>query len=118
MTKRILAVEDDADILFMIEHILRDEGFEMFSSIDGMDILKVVEEVRPDLILMDVRLPTFDGRDLCQIIRAKNHIVPIILMSAHLDYAWGYNRTLVNDFIPKPFDIFEFVRRIQKQLAA
>lgn len=118
MKKRILAVEDDSDILWMVEYILTEQGFEVYTSLDGKNILEEVEKTHPDLILMDVRLPGADGRELCRIIRTADKRIPIILMSAHLDYAEAFREVCANDFMPKPFDIDDLIRRIQKQLAA
>jgi DNA-binding response OmpR family regulator len=118
MSKRILVVEDDTDILFILELILKDEGIEVFTSEDGADILGIVERVSPDIILMDVRLPNADGRELCQLIRKADYKIPIILMSAHLDYKLGVKQECASDFVPKPFDLADLVVRVRRHLAA
>jgi len=118
MAKRILAVEDDPDILFIVEQILNEEGYEVYTSEDGKDITNHVNHVKPDLILLDIRLPAGDGRQLCKDIRNTNVSVPIILMSAHINYSEGFSNVCANDFIAKPFDITELLERIEKQLVA
>lgn len=118
MPKRILAVEDDPDILFIVELILKEEGYEVFTSIDGKHILREIETIHPDLVVMDVRLPDADGRELCKVIKSCCAYIPVILMSAHAEYSIIINEACADDFIAKPFDLNEFVRRIRIKLAA
>ena len=118
MSKRILAVEDDPDILFIVEMILKEEGYEVYTSIDGKDILLEVESVHPDLVVMDIRLPNADGRELCKDIKNCYHNLPVILMSAHAEYSIILNEACADDFIAKPFDIVEFLDRIRMRLVA
>ena len=118
MPKRILAVEDDPDILFIVEHILTEEGYEVHTSPDGKNITRHVEEIKPDLILMDIRLPNADGRELCKNIRFENGAAPIILTSAHVDYSKGVKEGCANYCIAKSFDIEELLKRIEQHLAA
>jgi DNA-binding response OmpR family regulator len=118
MAKRILAVEDDPDILFIVEMILKEEGYEVFTSPDGKNILLEVETVHPDLVVMDIRLPDADGRDLCKDIKNYYRNLPVILMSAHAEYSKVIEEACADDFIAKPFDISEFIRRIQNKFAA
>jgi DNA-binding response OmpR family regulator len=118
MSKRILIVEDDPDILLILQLILKDEGFEVLTSEDGLDIFDILQKDNPDLVLMDVRLPSADGRELCSQMRKADYTIPIILMSAHLDYKLGINHEYANDFISKPFDFGELLIRVRRQLAA
>ncbi len=118
MAKRILAVQDDPDILFIVEMILKEEGYEVFTSPDGKNILLEVETVHPDLVIMDIRLPEADGRDLCKDIKTCYKNLPIILMSAHAEYGQVIEESCADDFIAKPFDLTEFIRRIHDRLAA
>ncbi|HEX8378756.1 MAG TPA: response regulator [Pedobacter sp.] len=118
MPKRILVVEDDTDILFIVQFILKDAGFEIFTSADGENLMEVIGNCRPDLILMDVRLPKQDGRLLCESIKAQMKEMPIIVMSAHADYRNTMQQTGADDFISKPFDMEKLVQRINLRVAS
>jgi DNA-binding response OmpR family regulator len=118
---KILAVDDDRDIVEVIKIILEDEGYEVSTLTSGIDVLKVVASMRPDLILLDVMLGGMDGRDICR--QIKNHKlfknIPVVMISASHNL-----QNLVaqpgspNDFISKPFDIDRLVKTVKAQLAA
>ena len=67
--KIILAVDDEPNILMSIEFILDMEGYEVHTARDGDDALEAAEQVRPDLILLDINMPRKDGYEVCRILR-------------------------------------------------
>lgn len=120
MLKHILVVEDDPDISEIIEYILSDSGYEVDTSATATEFFRRFEELNPDLIILDVRLPDGDGRELCKAIKSniKTRSIPVIMMSAHLDITQAIKEAGANDFIPKPFDINNFINRVGRQLTA
>jgi two-component system phosphate regulon response regulator PhoB len=118
MEKTIQIVEDDKDIRFIIEYILADSGFvlESFDSIESFSNRE--RKVDIDLILLDVRLPDGNGIDLCKYLKNSEltRHIPVVMMSAHA----SSNRAIIegeaDDFIAKPFDLDQFVARIQDVL--
>lgn len=118
---KILAVDDDSDIVEVIKIILEDEGYEVSTLTSGVDVLNVIASTRPDLILLDVMLGGMDGRDICRQIKANKLFmnIPVIMISA----SHNLENLLMqpgspNDFISKPFDIDNLVKTIKAQLAA
>lgn len=120
-TMKILAVDDDRDIVEVIKIILDDEGYEVSTLTSGIDVLNVIASIRPDLILLDVMLGGMDGRDICRQIKThklfKN--IPVVMISA----SHNLQNLLLqpgspNDFISKPFDIDRLVKTVKAQLAA
>ena len=84
MGEKILIVDDDASIVKLVEHILRNEGYEVFSASNGLQALKKVEVENPDLIILDIMLPGIDGFDLCERLRAGlgTSFTPILILPA------------------------------------
>lgn len=114
MTKaKILLVEDDENLSFVIKDNLEEHGFEVFCCADGKEGLKVFQKMNFDLCLLDVMLPKMDGFDLATEIRKKNENVPLIFLTAKglkEDKIQGFTIG-ADDYITKPFSIEELVLR-------
>jgi DNA-binding response OmpR family regulator len=120
MSKKILAVDDDTEIVEVIKIILEDEGYEVSTLTNGKNVLNVVSSLRPDLILLDVMLGGMDGREICKSI--KSHAIfkyiPIVMISAsHNLQSLLKLPGSPNDFLSKPFDIENLVSKVKAQLA-
>lgn len=83
VAKKILLIEDDSFISEMYYTKLKDVGYEVETAYDGEDGLKKVSELKPDLILLDIRLPKLDGLELLSIIKGKDDLknIPVIILS-------------------------------------
>lgn len=120
MSKKILAVDDDREIVDVIKIILEDEGYEVSTLTTGKNILNVISSIRPDLILLDVMLGGMDGREICKSI--KSHAIfkyiPIVMISAsHNLQSLLKLPGSPNDFLSKPFDIEHLLIKVKNQLA-
>lgn len=110
--RKILAVDDDNDILDILRIILEDEGYEVETLSNGKNILDNLSNIRPDLILLDVMLNGMDGREVCRTIKedAVFNLIPVIMISAsHNLHNYTSLPGAPNGFIPKPFDIDNLV---------
>jgi len=120
MSKKILILDDDPDILEILSLILEESGYEVRTLSCGDTVFDDIKVFQPDLILMDVMLAGLDGRTICKNIK-ENHLtslVPVILISGTHNLAKSLNLPGgPNDFIAKPFDIDHLLERIEKQLA-
>lgn len=117
--RRILAVDDDHDILEVLQFILEDSGYEVETLSDGRKLMSTIDEKHPDLILLDIMLGNMDGRELCSLVKKeiKTHNIPVILISASHDISASINKEGgPNDFIAKPFDINNLLNKIRNQL--
>lgn len=117
--KKIVLIEDDADLFALLKYNLEKEGFTMVGSQTGRGAIDLCRRERPDLILLDVMLPDSDGLDICKGIRAHPELahVPIIFLTARAsetDRIVGLELG-ANDYIVKPFFIRELVARIKIQ---
>lgn len=121
MSKKILAVDDDNDILDVIRIILEDEGYEVYTLANGKMVFDLVTETAPDLILLDVMLGGLDGRDICRALKEHDTYkkIPVVMISA----SHNLNNLLLmpgapNNFLAKPFDINRLVDMVKSELAA
>jgi two-component system cell cycle response regulator len=118
--KKILAIDDNPDNLFLLQDRLEKEGFEVFKAYSGeMGIQKSLEE-KPDLILLDVMMPGISGYDVCKKISANEStkLIPILLLTALTD-ADNIREGLqcgAFDYIKKPFNKIELIARIHSAL--
>ena len=115
---RILLVEDESHFLEAITLNLELEGYEVIQAIDGKQGYKYFKSAKFDLIILDLMLPHIDGLTLCKNIRLENTHVPIIMLTAK-----GSNQEKVeglksgaDDYITKPFNLEEFLLRVQSLL--
>lgn len=117
---RILIVDDDKDLLTVVKSLLYSKGFDVFVHSESGNLLEVVKSYRPQLILLDVFLAGVDGLEICKRLKSfpySRHI-PIIIFSAFpriaesAIYEFG-----ANDFIAKPFEIDELIKKIHKVLS-
>lgn len=119
--QKILAVDDNEDILEVLKLILEDYDYDVKTLADGRKLVDQIEEYKPDLILLDIMLGEIDGRELCKTIKSNKdtHDIPIIMISASHGLSGQYKPyDAPNDFLAKPFDISELVDKVQSQLAA
>src|ERR1700721_4381709 len=117
--KKIVLIEDDADLFALLKYNVEKEGFVLNGLQSGRGALDLCRRVRPDLILLDIMLPDSDGLDICKGIRADAELAqtPIIFLTAR---ASGTDRIVglelgANDYIVKPFFIREVIARLKLQ---
>jgi DNA-binding response OmpR family regulator len=119
--KRILAVDDNQDILDILRYILEDSGYEVDTLTDGHNLFQQIKKSHPDLILLDIMLGDMDGRILCKNVKQseETHDIPVILVSASHNIANSMKQNgAPDDFIAKPFDIHVLLNSIERQLPA
>lgn len=115
--RKILAVDDEPDILKVIVHRLSREGYEMITASDGEEAIEVFRREKPDLVILDLMLPKIDGFEVCRVLREESD-VPIIILSARgdeLDRLLGF-RMGGDDYLTKPFSPSELALRVQAML--
>lgn len=118
--KKILAVDDEPNILMSIEFILEMEGYEVHTSRDGEEALEVAERVRPDLILLDVNMPRKDGYEMCRILREREDLAgtKVIMLTAKgqtLERKKGLE-VGADDYVTKPFSAADLLEKIRAML--
>ena len=117
MEKKILVVDDEKPIADIIEFNLKKEGFEVHCAYDGNDAIQKVEDIQPDLILLDIMLPGRDGMEVCREVR-KKYETPIIMLTAkdsEIDKVLGLELG-ADDYVTKPFSTRELLARVKANL--
>ncbi|BDG49227.1 transcriptional regulatory protein WalR [Parageobacillus sp. KH3-4] len=117
MEKRILVVDDEKPIADILQFNLQKEGYEVICAYDGEEALQKVEEVMPDLILLDIMLPQKDGMEVCREVR-KKYDMPIIMLTAkdsEIDKVLGLELG-ADDYVTKPFSTRELLARVRANL--
>ena len=115
--KKILVVDDEKPITDIVKFNLTKEGYEIYTAYDGEEALEMVEEVTPDLIILDLMLPKKDGLEVCREVR-KTHDMPIIMVTAkdqEFDKVLGHEMG-ADDYVTKPFSNRELVARVKANL--
>ena len=115
--KKILLVEDDPFLIDIYTSKLEKEGFSVKISESGEDCFKKIKQEKPDLILLDIMLPEYDGFVVCRKLR-ESTTVPIIMLSAkseELDKVIGLEMG-ADDYMTKPFSARELIARVKSNL--
>src|ERR1700731_975132 len=115
--KKIVLIEDDADLYSLIQYNLEKEGFTMAGAQTGKGAIELCRRERPDLIILDIMLPDSDGLEICKAIRNHSDLahVPVIFLTARAsetDRIVGLGLG-ANDYIVKPFFVRELIARIK-----
>lgn len=112
--EKVLVVDDDQNICDLLRMYLEKEGYSVIISNDGKEAVNKFRALNPDIVLLDIMLPSMDGRQVCREIR-KDSNVPIIMISAKnetFDKVLGLELG-ADDYIAKPFDTKEVIARIK-----
>ena len=116
----VLLAEDDPDIRHLVSAKLRRSGFDVIETVDGADALAAARRHRPDLVLLDLRMPRLDGLEVLRELRADPATarLPIVVLTARtrsLDVELGYATGAI-DYVLKPFSPADLVRRVEAAL--
>ncbi|HWK24215.1 MAG TPA: response regulator transcription factor [Ureibacillus sp.] len=118
MLKTILVVEDEVSIATLLKYNLERVGYEVLLAHDGKVGLEMAINHSPDLILLDLMLPTMDGMEVCRELRSQKRNIPIIMLTARDD---EFDKVLglelgADDYMTKPFSPREVIARVKAVL--
>ncbi|MEM7129229.1 MAG: response regulator transcription factor [Chloroflexota bacterium] len=115
--KKILVIDDDINLCQMMEFVLKGEGAEIYTALDGKEGLQLFYDHRPDLVILDVRMPGINGWETCRQIRTMTS-VPVIMLTT-LDKDEDIIKGLdsgADDFVSKPFSREVLMARVRAAL--
>ena len=114
---RILVVDDEPTLLATLRFNLEREGYEVITASDGGEAIALAENVRPDLVLLDLMLPGMHGFEICRALR-KHTSIPIVILTARSDEVDRIVGLEVgaDDYITKPFSMGELIARLRALL--
>src|SRR5690242_17456893 len=113
----VLLVEDEADLCNLIKGHLEGDGYAVVQAFDGPTALTLVEQHRPDVIILDWMLPGMDGLAVCRRVR-QSHLMPILMLTARseeIDRVLGLE-VVADDYVVKPFRMRELLARVRALL--
>ncbi len=119
MPKRIMVADDDAAIVDATQMMLELEGYEVMTIVDGRKVLELKADL-PDLLLLDIWMSGINGQEICKQLKSQEitRHIPIIIVSASQDIQKAALAAGANDFLAKPFDMDDLLRKVEKNLAA
>jgi two-component system response regulator MprA len=114
----VLVADDDRAIRDSLERLLGLEGYEADTVPDGAAALEAVRTARPDLLVLDLMMPSVDGLTVCRVLRSEGDRLPVLMLTARgetSDRVAGLDAG-ADDYLPKPFDPAELLARIRALL--
>jgi DNA-binding response OmpR family regulator len=111
---RVLIVEDDQSLLTALRYSLSREGYAVTTATDGGEALNRARDDTPDMIILDLMLPTMNGLEVCRTLRKEGDIVPILILTAkdsEVDRVVGIE-VGADDYVAKPFSMRELLARV------
>ncbi len=116
MKKRVVVVEDDIQTAELVRIILEQAGYEVVNHYHGVDAMNYLKKESVDLVLLDIRLPGYDGFEILYWLRSESHqkTTPVIMLSADVmsnSQQWAEDLG-ANDYVCKPFQLDDFINRI------
>ncbi len=116
--KRILIVDDEKNMRWVLGQSLSGEGFEVIEAVDGKEALASVAEQEPDVMVLDHRMPAPDGMEVLRRLRSQGAAFPIIMLTAHGNVATAVEamKAGASEYLTKPFDLEELKLAIDKAL--
>jgi len=116
--KRILIVDDEKNMRWVLGQSLSNEGFEVIEAADGREALSSVAEQEPDVMVLDHRMPAPDGMEVLRRLRSQGSTFPVIMLTAHGNVATAVEamKAGASEYLTKPFDLEELKLAIEKSL--
>jgi DNA-binding response OmpR family regulator len=113
---KILIVDDEEHIRFLYSEELSDEGYEVATADSGYQLLERIEEEKPDLVILDIKMVDYNGLDLLQDIRNKYYDLPVILCTAYDTFKEDMKSIAADFYVIKSFDLTELKNKIKMAL--
>ncbi|HAR43913.1 MAG TPA: response regulator [Bdellovibrionales bacterium] len=111
----VLVIEDDPSLAASMEMLLRAAQVEVLSAGNGLEALQLLEHHKPDLILLDMKMPIMDGWEFAKLFYQKyGHTIPIIVLTAAENAGKRAEEIQADDFVSKPFQIDELLKKLSR----
>ena len=115
---RILLVDDEEYIRELYSEELSAEGHNVATVATGHDLLKKIDSLQPEVVILDIRLVGYDGLELLQEIRREHHDLPVILCTAYDTYKYDQSTIAADYYVIKSFDLTQLKTAIQRAMEA
>jgi DNA-binding response OmpR family regulator len=115
---KILIVDDEEHIRYLYSEELSDAGYEVITAENGYMLLEKIEEEKPDLVVLDIKMVDYNGLDLLQDIRNKFYDLPVVLCTAYDTFKENMKSIAADFYVIKSFDLSELKNKIAMALEA
>jgi two-component system response regulator (stage 0 sporulation protein F) len=116
MPKKVLIVDDEEHIRFLYSEELADEGYDVITADSGYMLLEKIDEEKPDVVILDIKMVDYNGLDLLQDIRNKYYNLPVILCTAYDTFKEDMKSIAADHYVIKSFDLTELKSKIASAL--
>ncbi|RJQ64292.1 MAG: response regulator [Desulfobacteraceae bacterium] len=119
--RTLLIVDDEPDIFWVMEHLLKQEGLDLIRALNGQETLVAMKKKHFELVLLDAKLPDIEGLALAKKIKEMDSTVPIVLISGYLSQddeivQNSLSSGLISEYISKPFQHTEILNAVKNLL--
>ena len=115
---KILIVDDEEHIRYLYSEELSDAGYEVITAENGYMLLEKIEEEKPDLVVLDIKMVDYNGLDLLQDIRNKFYNLPVVLCTAYDTFKEDIKSIAADFYVIKSFDLTDLKNKISMALEA
>ena len=115
---KILIVDDEEHIRFLYSEELTEAGYEVITADGGFKLIERIEEEKPDLVVLDIKMVDYNGLDLLQDIRNKYYDLPVVLCTAYDTFKEDMKSIAADYYVIKSFDLTELKTKISMALEA
>jgi CheY-like chemotaxis protein len=118
MAKKILVVDDEEHVRQLFKEELTEEGYDVYLAADGEEAIRMVDEIQPDLVTLDVRMPGMDGIEVLRVLKEKRRDLPMIMCTAYPEYKHNFGVWASEAYVVKSGDLKDLKDTIKKVLNA
>ena len=115
---KILVVDDEEHIRLLYSEELTEAGYEVLTAADGYKLIERIEEEKPDLVVLDIKMVDYNGLDLLQDIRNRFYDLPVVLCTAYDTFKEDMKSIAADFYVIKSFDLSELKNKIAMALEA
>lgn len=113
---KILVVDDEEHIRLLYSEELSEAGYEVITAADGYELMERIQNEKPDLIILDIKMVDYNGLDLLQEIRSKFYNLPVVLCTAYDTFKEDIKSIAADFYVIKSFDLTELKKKIAMAL--
>ena len=113
---KILVVDDEEHIRLLYSEELSEAGYEVITAADGYELMERIQNEKPDLVILDIKMVDYNGLDLLQEIRSKFYNLPVILCTAYDTFKEDIKSIAADFYVIKSFDLTELKKKIAMAL--
>ncbi len=116
--EKVMVVDDDEGIRCLYEQVLTDEGYKVILACDGLEAVEIFKNIKPDIVVLDIRMPGMDGIELLGKVLDMDRKLPVIINSAYSMYKNNFLTWMADAYVIKSSDLTELKLKIRELLEA